>query len=179
MLSEYEFTSGEVLFCANCEEQKSQKRVNEDFSCKICNAQTVSWYNYDTVESATKKWEKINGKLSDFRERKDLYIETSSSLKTSIKSNINMAQEIERQIELLKQAQAEMNTHVDELTTIIDYYTQLYIELEQNGLNHDYLSFIEEYRLNVSGKLLALSDEIEADYQPLLGEKIRYLEDRI
>lgn len=96
-------------------------------------------------------------------------------------TNLNidtMNNQIERQIDLLREVKAVFSQHSQIMDSTIQGFNTAIHSFEQDDLNHDYMDFIEEFFDEYKEKLMSISETIEDEYLPALERKIRYLEER-
>lgn len=105
-------------------------------------------------------------------------IEKSNIIHSSHKSS-SMAHQIERQIDLLKDAKHLFLEHAGKVQDLTNDFNARVRSLEQDELNHDYMDFLEDFLGAYITHLNTIRETIEEDYVPALSKKIHYLEDRV
>ena len=86
--------------------------------------------------------------------------------------------QIERQIELLQDCRNLFSEHLEKLDEILRSFNDSVRSFEQDDLNHDYLSLLEEFQGNYVASLRGLHETISDDVIPQIEQKIRYLDER-
>lgn len=87
--------------------------------------------------------------------------------------------QLERQIDLLSEAKKLFSEHSELIQALMENFNKSVTSLEQDDLNHDYVTFIEQFLLEYTGRLKSIRVTIDDEYLPQIERKKRHLEERV
>lgn len=89
-----------------------------------------------------------------------------------------MSQRIEGQIELLDAAKSRYQALSESIVELIAEAKRIVASLSDDELNHDYVTYLQEFNEALLPALFRATEQIDDDLQAALSSKIRYLEER-
>lgn len=187
--------SDPVEYCGSCTRQWSLSQVQKNYlKCPDCGSVTVSWATVHVSHTEIHKiWARINGDTAEFKARRlEASVRTSELDQSRLPKvlamtshNINatnigaaMSQRIEGQIELLDAAKSRYQALSESIVELIAEAKRIVASLSDDELNHDYVTYLQEFNEALLPALFRATEQIDDDLQAALSSKIRYLEER-
>lgn len=177
-------TNDFVEFCASCGGGRGREWQSNQLSngkCPFCQTTTVS-LNLKKLShlDARKIFYQINPEIPIAVFPTPSSFSSISTLKTTQNITSNMNQQLENQIDLLTSARSQFLSFKDDLERQFTLMKLTVEKLSDEGLNHDYIDAIDQsLTVEILPHLQKCIALLEEDFLPSLGNKIKYLEDRI